>query len=81
MLKVVCEICNFSLYQRTPQHIAAEGGYVNTVKYLVVQGANVNIRDNTGVRVLLMVKYYCGFEFELASFIHRHLHVTKTLAV
>ena len=50
---------------------------MNTVKYLVVQGANVNIRDNTGVRVLLIVKYYCGFEFELASFIHRHLHVTK----
>ena len=51
---------------------------MNTVKYLIVQGASVNIRDNTGVRVLLMVKYYCGFEFELASFIiHRHLHVTK----
>ena len=79
MLKVVCKICIFISYQRTPLHIAAEGGYVNTVKYLVRQGSTVNIRDKNGVRVLLMVNYYCRFEFELASFIHRHLR--KTLAI
>ena len=32
-------------------YIAAERGYENTVKYLVRQGADINIRDNTEVSV------------------------------
>ena len=33
-------------------HIAAQGGHVNTVKLLINQGADIDIKDNTGVRAL-----------------------------
>ena len=43
--------------QRTPLHIAAEGGHVNTVKSLVNNRADINIKDNDGVRLLTRVGY------------------------
>ena len=40
-----------SLYQRTPLHIAAREGYLNTARNLVNQGADIKIKDVTGVCV------------------------------
>ena len=38
-----------SLHQMTPLHVAAERGYVKIVDYLVVKGAEIDIRDENGV--------------------------------
>jgi len=32
-------------------HLAVEGGHMNTVKYLVNKGADINIKDDHGVIV------------------------------
>ena len=37
-------------HQRTPLHMAAEGGHEDTVKYLVDKGAGIGIKDNKGVK-------------------------------
>lgn len=42
---------HFSLYQRTPLHMAAEGGHKNVVDYLVDKGADVSLKDNAGVSI------------------------------
>ena len=39
-------------HQRTALHMAAEGGHEGTVKYLVEGGAEINIKDNEGVKWL-----------------------------
>ena len=41
----------FSLHQMTCLHLAFEGGHMNTVKYLVDKGADINTKDDRGVRV------------------------------
>ena len=47
---ICCLICLFlSLIQQTPLHIAAGGGYTYTVKHLVKEGADINIKDKKGV--------------------------------
>ena len=38
-------------YQRTPLHFAAREGRKLTVESLVDKGANINIRDNSGVSI------------------------------
>ena len=35
-----------SPHQRTPLHLAAGGGHVGAVEYLIQAGANVNIKDD-----------------------------------
>ena len=44
--------CRFFFHQRTPLHMAAEGGHEDTVKYLVDKdkGAGIGIKDNKGVK-------------------------------
>ena len=43
----------FSLYQRTPLHLAAEKGrYKTIVVYLVDNGADVDMRDNNEVNTI-----------------------------
>ena len=37
-------------HQRTPLHWAAIQGEVSTVQLLVEKGANINVKDNYGVR-------------------------------
>ena len=39
----------FLLYQQTPMHTAAKKGHEYTVKGLVKQRADINIKDNDGV--------------------------------
>ena len=39
----------YSLHQRTPLHMAAEGGHKDTVGYLVDKGAYICIKDGAGV--------------------------------
>ena len=39
------------LIQRTPLHIAAREGYRYTVEHLVKNGADISIKDNSGVSV------------------------------
>lgn len=36
-------------HQMTPLHMAVEGKHLDTVKYLVGQGADTNVKDNYGV--------------------------------
>ena len=38
-----------NLFQRTPLHNAAEQGDVDTLKNLLDQGMNINIKDKDGV--------------------------------
>ena len=41
-----------SLHQMTPLHMAAErGGRLNIVEYLVGKKADINIKDNNGVKI------------------------------
>ena len=47
----------FSLYQRTPIHIAAQGDHLSMVKSLFDKGADNDIQDNAGVR-MYMQQYY-----------------------
>ena len=37
-------------HQRTPLHMAAEGGHEETVKYLFEGGAEIDVKDNEGVK-------------------------------
>ena len=39
----------YSLHQRTPLHWAAHEGHVDVVRYLVEQGADINIKECSGV--------------------------------
>ena len=38
-----------SPHQDTPLHLAAKGGHLDTVKYLVEKGANIHCKDGDGV--------------------------------
>ena len=48
-------------YQQTPLHVTARKGRDYTVEWLVKKGADVNVKDNDGVSVsvLLMVEQHC----------------------
>ena len=48
-----------SVYQRTPLHIAVREGQEHTVDCLVMEGADINIKDNDGVSeaVVLVLNY------------------------
>ena len=45
---------NFSMifYQQTPLHIAVKEFRMRTVEFLVDKGADINYKDNNGVRLL-----------------------------
>ena len=49
----------FSALQMTPLHWAAEKGHANTVHCLVEKGADINIKDGSGVSGLSCI-YDCG---------------------
>ena len=54
LLKLLSQVGSFlSLHQQTPLHIAASKNYERTVECLVDEGADINIKDNTGVGVIL----------------------------
>lgn len=44
--------------QKTPLHLAAVEGHVDTVKYLVNKGVDINIKDINGVSTPLVINYY-----------------------
>ncbi|UCE41429.1 MAG: ankyrin repeat domain-containing protein [Candidatus Aminicenantes bacterium] len=44
--------------QETPLHMAAKGGYINIVEYLLSKGADVNARNNDNQTPLLHAAYY-----------------------
>ena len=44
-----------SFYQRTALHIAARDGHDYIAECLVKKGANVNVEDNDGVSVTIVV--------------------------
>ena len=41
--------------QQTPLHVAASQGHCNIVEYLVMQGADVSIKDNDGVSITIIL--------------------------
>ena len=47
----VLQLQFLSLYQRTALHMAADRGHVSKVKYLVTKGADINIKDPSGVSI------------------------------
>jgi len=47
-----CRLFVISFYQMTLLHVAAEGGKLNIVEYLVGKWANVNTKNQFGVSVL-----------------------------
>ena len=44
-------IINHSLHQWTPFHVAVEGGHLDTVKYFLENGVDINIKESFGVSV------------------------------
>ena len=46
-------------FQFTPLHMAAEGGYVSIVEFLVVSGAKIDVKDNTDVSISLLAGPTC----------------------
>ena len=44
----------FFFCQVTPLHVAAEGGYVNIVEFLIEGGAEIDVKDNTDVSISLL---------------------------
>ena len=52
-----------SLHQQTPLHIAASKNYEHTVKCLVDEGADINIKDNTGVGIHVILYTTVGAVF------------------
>ena len=61
----------FSLKQWTPLHLAAREGHMNTVEFLINNGADINIQDTDEVsRVSDLYSYtlfLCEFGIELES--------------
>ena len=54
LLKLLSQVGLFlSLHQQTLLHIAASKNYEHTVECLVDEGADINIKDNTGVGAIL----------------------------
>ena len=45
----VAYFLNFSLYQITPLHVAAERGFVKIVDYLIAKGGDIDVQDENGV--------------------------------
>ena len=41
--------------QQTPLHLAASNGHDYTVECLIKKGANINIKDKTGVRETILL--------------------------
>ena len=39
----------------TPLHLAAESGHIKIVDYLYDQGADINIEDNSGVILCILI--------------------------
>ena len=52
----ICKYLLPSLYQWTPVYMAAEGGNIEIVRCLIDKGADINVKDNNGVSILLRVK-------------------------
>ena len=52
------DFCISFFYQLTPLHVAAEGGRVDTVCYLVDKGAVINIKDHHWVKDVTIYVYY-----------------------
>ena len=51
---VITSLIYFVFHQQTPSHLAAEKGrFENTLKYLVDIGADINIKDNDGVKIMI----------------------------
>ena len=42
---------NHSLHQRIPLHVAVEGGHLDTVKYFLEKGVDIDIKQSFGVSV------------------------------
>ena len=58
-------------HQLTPLHMAVEGKHLGTVKYLVGQGADTNVKDGNGVStttVVLTVDYCIARKFRGVKF-------------
>ena len=62
----------FLFHQQTPSHLAAERGrFENTLKCLVDKGADINIKENYGVSIILLTQHYCE------STIHQYLLIER----
>ena len=57
LCNITCKSFNYCVFhQQTPSHLAAEKGrFENTLKYLVGKRADINIKDNDGVIIILIL--------------------------
>ena len=57
--------------QVTPLHMAAEGGHVSIVEYLVDNGARMDVKENAGVSIQIQNCYFeFGHSIANKSYIH-----------
>ena len=55
IVNTVLQYLSLSLYQLTPLHMAVKDGNEQTIKFIVDNGATIDIKDDSGVSETLIV--------------------------
>ena len=63
-----------SLYQATPLHMTAKQGDLQSVKYLVHKGADVNSKDDDGVTTVRLYNHVLMMKDQYSNLSHASKH-------